>query len=138
MKRAKILIVEDESIVAKDIQVTLEKLGYDVVGTIAEGEKVLDIVKDKTPDLILMDIMLKGKMTGIDVSIQIHKEISVPIIYMTAYADKDTLSKAKMTQPHGYIIKPYKEVDLRTTVEIDQKGKEPVLFHHQGRQRLGW
>ena len=71
MKRAKILIVEDESIVAKDIQVTLEKLGYDVVGTIAEGEKVLDIVKDKTPDLILMDIMLKGKMTGIDVSIHL-------------------------------------------------------------------
>ncbi|HHZ65807.1 MAG TPA: response regulator transcription factor [Flavobacteriales bacterium] len=129
MKRAKILIVEDESIVAKDIQVTLEKLGYDVVGTIAEGEKVLDIVKDKTPDLILMDIMLKGKMTGIDVSIQIHKEISVPIIYMTAYADKDTLSKAKMTQPHGYIIKPYKEVDLRTTVEI-------ALYKHKKEEKI--
>ena len=129
MKKAKILIVEDESIVAKDIQVTLEKLGYDVVGTIAEGEKVLDIVKDKTPDLILMDIMLKGKMTGIDTSIQIHKEVSVPIIYMTAYADKDTLSKAKMTQPHGYIIKPYKEVDLRTTVEI-------ALYKHKKEDKI--
>ena len=129
MKRAKILIVEDESIVAKDIQVTLEKLGYDVIGTVAEGERVLDIVKDKTPDLILMDIMLKGKMTGIDVSIQIHKEISVPIIYMTAYADKDTLSKAKMTQPHGYIIKPYKEVDLRTTVEI-------ALYKHKKEDKI--
>ena len=129
MKKAKILIVEDESIVAKDIQVTLEKLGYDVVGTVAEGEKVFDIVKEKTPDLILMDIMLKGKMTGIDTSIQIHKEISVPIIYMTAYADKDTLSKAKMTQPHGYIIKPYKEVDLRTTVEI-------ALYKHKKEDKI--
>ena len=129
MKKAKILIVEDESIVAKDIQVTLEKLGYDVIGTVAEGEKVFDIVKDKTPDLILMDIMLKGKMTGIDTSIQIHKEISLPIIYMTAYADKDTLSKAKMTQPHGYIIKPYKEVDLRTTVEI-------ALYKHKKEEKI--
>ena len=129
MKKAKILIVEDESIVAKDIQVTLEKLGYDVAGTVVEGEKVLEIVKEKTPDLILMDIMLKGSMTGIDTAVQVNKEISIPIIYMTAYADKDTLSKAKLTQPHGYIIKPYKEVDLRTTVEI-------ALYKHKKEDKI--
>lgn len=129
MNKANILIVEDESIVAKDIQQTLEKLGYSVIATIPEGEKALAIVKEHTPDLIFMDIMLKGKMTGIDTAAEIHKEISVPIIYLTAYADKDTLSKAKMTQPHGYIIKPFKEVDIRTAVEI-------ALYKHKKEDKI--
>lgn len=115
---AKILIVEDEGIVAKDIQQTLVKLGYSVIGICPEGEKAIEKALELKPDLILMDIMLRGKMTGIDTAAQIHQNYSVPIIYLTAYADKDTLSKAKITQPHGYIIKPFKEVDIRTAVEI--------------------
>ena len=116
--KANIFIVEDESIVAKDIQQTLEKLGYNVVGMASEGEKAVGKITELMPDLILMDIMLKGDMTGIETATQVRKEMSVPIIYLTAYADRDTLTKAKITQPHGYIIKPFKEVDIRTAVEI--------------------
>lgn len=126
---ANILIVEDESIVAKDIQQTLEKLGYNVLATLPEGEKAVEFVKTTVPDLIFMDIMLKGNMTGIDTASQIHKDLSVPIIYLTAYADKDTLSKAKLTQPHGYIIKPFKEVDIRTAVEI-------ALYKHKKEDKI--
>jgi len=117
-KKANILIVEDESIVAKDIQQTLEKLDYNVVGTCSEGEKAIIAAADKSPDLIMMDIMLKGKMTGIEAAAQIRKDNDIPFIFLTAYADKDTLAKAKLSQPHGYIIKPFKEVDIRTAVEI--------------------
>ncbi|MBL4578244.1 MAG: response regulator [Flavobacteriales bacterium] len=129
MKKANILIVEDESIVAKDIQHTLEKLGYAVMATLPEGEKAVEFVKNELPDLIFMDIMLKGEMTGIDTAIQIHRNFSVPIIYLTAYADKDTLSKAKISQPHGYIIKPFKEVDIRTAVEI-------ALYKHKKEDKI--
>ncbi len=127
--KANIFIVEDESIVAKDIQQTLEKLGYTVVGTASEGEKAVEKIMDLEPDLILMDIMLKGDMTGIDTAAQVKKEINVPIIYLTAYADRDTLSKAKITQPHGYIIKPFKEVDIRTAVEI-------ALYKHKKETKI--
>ena len=129
MKKANILIVEDESIVAKDIQQTLEKLGYNVIATLAEGEKALKVVKEMPPDLIFMDIMLKGEMTGIDTAALIHKEYSIPVIYLTAYADKDTLSRAKMTQPHGYIIKPFKDVDIRTAVEL-------ALYKHKKEDKI--
>lgn len=129
MKKANILIVEDESIVAKDIQQTLEKLGYNVLGTLSEGEKAIEFVKTTVPDLIFMDIMLKGDMTGTETASQIHKDLSVPIIYLTAYADKDTLSKAKITQPHGYIIKPFKEVEIRTAVEI-------ALYKHKKENKI--
>lgn len=127
--KANIFIVEDESIVAKDIQQTLEKLGYNVVGTASEGEKAVIKIAELKPDLILMDIMLKGDMTGIEAAAQVKKEIDVPIIYLTAYADKDTLTKAKITQPHGYIIKPFKEVDIRTAVEI-------ALYKHKSEAKI--
>ena len=127
--KTSIFIVEDESIVAKDIQQTLEKLGYTVVGTASEGEKAVEIIIELEPDLVLMDIMLKGEMTGIDAAAQLKKEINVPIIYLTAYADKDTLTKAKITQPHGYIIKPFKEVDIRTAVEI-------ALYNHKRETKI--
>jgi len=118
LARTKVLIVEDENIVAKDIQRGLEKLGYDVLGTCATGEKAVEDAIALVPDLILMDIMLKGEMTGIEAAENIKSKYSVPIIYLTAYADEDTLNKAKITEPHGYIIKPFKEVDLKTTIEM--------------------
>lgn len=129
MKKANILIVEDENIVAKDIQYTLQKLGYNIIDICSNGEKVMTSIRKNKPDLILMDIMLKGKLTGIDTVRQINKEISIPVIYLTAYADKDTLSKAKITQPHGYIIKPFKEVDIRTAVEV-------ALYKHKKDEKV--
>lgn len=114
----KILVVEDESIVSKDIQLSLKKLGYSICGSSATGEEAIHAAKECQPDLILMDIMLKGKLNGIEAAHLIKEEMDVPIIYLTAYADESTLNKAKITEPYGYIIKPFEEIDLHTSIEM--------------------
>lgn len=126
MAKTSVLVVEDESIVAKDIQQSLIKLGYNVVGTASTGEKALALANELRPDIILMDIMLKGPMSGIDTSSEIKKELGIPVIFLTAYADESTLAKAKVTEPFGYIIKPFKEIDLHTSIEMAlyKHGKE--------------
>ena len=126
MAKINVLVVEDESIVSKDIQHSLKKLGYNVVGASATGEKAIELANSEHPDIVLMDIMLKGEMNGIEAADRIKKDLSIPIIFLTAYADELTLSKAKVTQPYGYILKPFKEIDLHTTIEmaIYKHGKE--------------
>ena len=118
MPKTNILVVEDESIVSKDIQYSLKKLGYNVVGAAATGEKALDLAREHTPDIVIMDIMLKGDMNGIETAQIIKTELKIPVIFLTAYADESTLTKAKVTEPYGYIIKPFKEVDLHTSIEM--------------------
>ena len=124
MSKINILITEDESIVAKDIQMSLKKLGYNVIGICNNGDDSIRTAEEQRPDIILMDIMLKGDMSGIEAADQIRKRLNIPIIFLTAYADESTLSKAKITEPYGYIIKPFKEIDLRTTIEM-------ALYKHQ-------
>ncbi len=114
----KILIVEDEILVATDIQESLESLGYTVQGMVDTGLKAIDAVEKELPDLILMDINLKGEMTGIEAAKMISKNSDVPIIYLTANADIDTVNKAKVALPYGYIIKPFTDKDLQTNIEI--------------------
>lgn len=118
MSKTNILIVEDESIVAKDIQHSLKKLGYTVVDICSNGEDAIRVAEELKPDLVLMDIMLKGDMSGIEAASQIREKYNIPIIYLTAYADESTLGKAKVTEPYGYIIKPFKEIDLHTSIEM--------------------
>lgn len=118
MSKANILVVEDENIVSKDIQHSLKKLGYNVVGAATTGESAIEIAEEKLPDLVLMDIMLKGQMSGIDAATQIKEKLNIPVIFLTAYADESTLSKAKITEPYGYILKPFKEIDLHTSIEM--------------------
>ena len=113
-----ILIVEDEAIVAKDISACLKKIGYNAIDTIARGNKALEFLEHNRPDLILMDIMLTGEMTGIEASARIKEKYDIPVVFLTAYADEKTISKAKVTEPYGYIIKPFKEIDLRTSIEM--------------------
>lgn len=122
----KILVVEDESIVAKDIQVCLRKLGYDVVDVVSTGERAVEVAAEKDPDLVMMDIMLKGEMSGVDAAAAIRNTKDIPVIFLTAYTDKDTVGKAKETEPYGYIIKPFKEIDIQTAIEIAlyKHGKE--------------
>lgn len=118
MSKTNVLVVEDESIVAKDIQQSLIKLGYNVIGTASTGEKAISLAEEFMPDIVLMDIMLKGNMNGIDTAAQIKEKLSIPVIFLTAYADEGTLAKAKVTEPYGYIIKPFKEIDLHTSIEM--------------------
>lgn len=124
MSKSKILIVEDEAIVAKDISICLKRLGYEVVGSFPKGEKALEFLKTNTPDLILCDIMLAGKISGIDTAAEVKKLYQIPIIFLTAYADESTINKAKVTEPYGYILKPFKEVDIRTSIEM-------ALYKHE-------
>ena len=118
MAQTSVLVVEDENIVSKDIQHSLKKLGYKVVGAAATGEQAVQLALENRPDIILMDIMLKGDMNGIEAAEIVRRETNIPVIYLTAYADESTLSKAKITQPYGYIIKPFKEIDIHTSIEM--------------------
>ena len=124
MAKTNVLVVEDEGIVSKDIQHSLKKLGYNVIGSSSTGEKAIELALELKPDIVLMDIMLKGKLTGIEAAEEIKEAINIPVIYLTAYADEGTLAKAKVTEPYGYIIKPFKEIDLHTSIEM-------ALYKHQ-------
>jgi len=124
MEKLNIFIVEDESIVAKDIQNSLTKLGYNVIGFANNGKDAIEKITELMPDLILMDIMIKGPLTGIEVSEKIKEKMNVPVIFLTAYADEGTLSRAKITEPYGYILKPFKEIDLHSTIEM-------AVYKHQ-------
>src|ERR1051326_9611143 len=119
-----ILVVEDENIVAKDIQQSLKKLGYEVLGVCSTGQDAMDKAEQTTPNLVLMDIMLKGDISGIEAAEYVRTKLHIPVIFLTAYADSSTLSKAKVTEPYGYIIKPFKEIALKTNIEM-------ALYKHQ-------
>lgn len=133
MSKTNVIVVEDESIVSKDIQHSLKKLGYQVVGAAATGEKALELVRSERPDIVLMDIMLKGDMNGTEAAEIIRAEFAIPVVFLTAYADEFTLAKAKVTEPYGYIIKPFKEIDLHTSIEmaIYKHGKEQEIIRER-------
>lgn len=117
MKSIKILIVEDELILAKSLGRRLKSLGYSIVGIVDSGAKAINLVTDSQPDIILMDIVLKGDLDGIKTSEKIQDYCSVPIIYLSAYSDRDTLKKARKTHPQGYIAKPYNLTDLKAAID---------------------
>jgi len=118
MAAEKILVVEDERVVARDIEKRLKKLGYVVTLTVASGEEAIKKTAETRPDLVLMDIQLKGKMDGIEAAERIRTDFDIPVIYLTAFADEETLQRAKATEPFGYILKPFDERDLHTAIEI--------------------
>jgi PAS domain S-box-containing protein len=113
-----IFIVEDEKIVALDIAASLKSLGYNVSGMASSGLEAIEKIKNKVPDLILMDIRLKGDMDGITTAENIHSDYDIPVIYLTAYADENTLERAKRTEPYGYLLKPYEKRVLHSTIEM--------------------
>jgi signal transduction histidine kinase len=118
MANEKIIVVEDERIVAKDIAKRLKNLGYVVLASVSSGEEAIKKVSETLPDVVLMDIQLKGEMDGIEAAEQIRMDFDIPVIYLTAYADENTLQRAKITEPFGYIVKPFDEKDLHTAIEI--------------------
>ena len=118
MDKMKIFVVEDEGIVAKDIQAMLKNIGYVVPSVVTSGEECLKKIEKTQPDLILMDIMIKGKIDGVETAKRIKKRFDIPVIYLTAYADENTLLRAKITEPYGYILKPFGERELKTAIEL--------------------
>ena len=111
MKTIQILVVEDERIVADDIKMSLQRLGYDVSGMTSSGEEAVKKAEEINPDLVLMDIVLEGKMDGVESASIIRYRFDIPVVYLTAYSDKKTLERAKVTEPFGYILKPFKDRD---------------------------
>lgn len=116
--KKRILVVEDEAIVALDICNRLGHLGYELAGRCASGEEAVDLAQNLRPDLVLMDIMLEGEMDGVEAAGRIRDLCATPVVYLTAYADGDTLKRAKVTSPFGYIIKPFENRELQTTIEM--------------------
>lgn len=118
MAQIEILVVEDEEVVALDIESTLTYLGYEVPAVVAYGKEAIELASEIQPDLVLMDIMLKGKMDGIDAAEEIRRRFGIPVVYLSANADVATLQRAKNSEPFGYVVKPFQEKELQITIEM--------------------
>lgn len=128
MPAARIMIVEDEVVVAMELRETLRTLGYHVAGIEGQGEGVVEKVNDMGPDLILMDIQLAGKVDGIEAVRRINERREIPVVYLTAHSDEMTLHRAKRSAPYGYLLKPFSTADLRAAIE--------VALHKHERERI--
>lgn len=112
------MIVEDEHIVAMGIKRMLKNLGYTVTGVASSGQDAISKAESTFPDLVLMDIMLKGELDGVEAAKEIKERFDVPVVYLTAYSDSNILERVKKTGPSGYIVKPFDEKDLHSNIEI--------------------
>lgn len=128
MLKTRILVVEDEAIVAEDIGRSLLNLGYAVASKVSSGKEAIKKAEETNPDLVLMDIVLKGNMDGIETAKQI-KTLDIPVVYLTAFSDEKTLERAKITEPFGYIVKPFRERELHIIIEM-------ALFKHSIEKKL--
>jgi len=129
MSPARILVVEDDRVVARDLRQQLTRLGYDVVGVTARGEDACALALSTSADLALADIRLEGRMDGIDAAQEIRLACDIPVVFLTAYADDETLQRARLTEPHGYLLKPFEDSQLRTAVEM-------ALYRHAADRKL--
>ena len=136
MTKKKIVVVEDEWFIAKNIQGCLEEMGYDVTSVVASGEEAVKKAEEVTPDLVLMDIVLRGEMNGIEAAKQINSRFNIPVVYLTAYTDEETMERAKITEPYGYIVKPIEERELYCAVEVALYKHEMEKAHTRQREKF--
>lgn len=129
MKNKRIFIVEDESIVSLEIQSRLNYLGFEIAGTADNGEDAIRKILESEPDLVMMDIKIKGNLDGIQTAAKIKEQLDVPIVYLTAFADDATVERAKVTDPFGYLIKPFEERELQITIDI-------ALYKHETQKQI--
>jgi CheY-like chemotaxis protein len=116
-EKAKILVVEDEAIIAKDLEMRLQQCGYDVPSLAATGEDAVIKAEKENPDLVLMDIILIGEIDGIEAATQIRSRFGIPVIYLTSYTSEKIMERAKRTRPFGYLIKPVEDNELCSIIE---------------------
>jgi PAS domain S-box-containing protein len=126
--KANILVVEDDFVIAKLLAESLQELGYQVAGIVSTGEEAVERAAKVHPDLVLMDIRLKGEMDGIEAGEQISGDLHIPLVYLTAYSDERTVERAKITEPYGYLIKPFTDTELKTTLEM-------AIYKHRREKR---
>jgi len=118
MSKARVLVVEDEKIVARDISNRLDSMGYTVTAVVATGEQAIKDAERTSPDIVLMDIVLKGEVDGIEAATRIIEKLDLPVVYLTAYTDEKTLQRAKITEPFGYVVKPFEDRELHINIEM--------------------
>ena len=129
MAKAQILVVEDDNIVVLELRDRLQSLGYAVSGVASYGGEAIEKAAETRPDLVLMDIRLKGAVDGVEAAEEIRARFDIPVVYLTAYADENTLQRAKVTEPYGYIIKPFEERELHSAIEV-------ALYKHKAEEAL--
>jgi CheY-like chemotaxis protein/DNA-binding PadR family transcriptional regulator len=115
---SKVLVVDDEAIITMQLEERLTALGYEVVGMAASGEDSIEKARRLSPDIILMDIVMPGKMNGIEAAKQIYEELGIPVVFVTSYADDAIIEKAKSARPYGYIVKPFNELEIKAAIEV--------------------
>lgn len=129
MSNNKIMLVEDEIIVAADVKMRLENMGYEVLDVVDTGEDAIQAAGEGRPNLILMDIVLKGEMDGIEAAQKIRDLYNIPIIYLTAYSDTKILERAKITEAFGYVLKPFEDREVQSAIEM-------ALYKHKSELKL--
>jgi PAS domain S-box-containing protein len=129
MTKPRILIIEDEILIARELEARLEGLGDAVVGIVLSGREAVQAASELRPDVVLMDVVLKGTLDGIGAADEIRTRFDIPIVYVTAYADESTLRRAKVTAPYGYILKPFSESEVHAAIEM-------ALYKHQMERNL--
>jgi PAS domain S-box-containing protein len=125
----RILIVEDETIISHDISNRLQALGYSIIGIEVSGEQAIERAREEKPDMVMMDIVLQGKMDGIEAAGEIRSRLNIPVIYLTAYTDEKILERAKITEPFGYLIKPFEDKEMHFAIETS-------LYRHKMAEEL--
>jgi PAS domain S-box-containing protein len=137
MLKARILVVEDERLVALALEQCLKAIGHEVVALVTTGQEALRKAGELEPDLVLMDIRLKGEADGIEAAIRIHDAYNTPIVYLTAYSDDNTLERARAAQPYGYVLKPFEEKSLKSAVAMALYTASVNSRELRTRERLG-
>ncbi|MDH3722883.1 MAG: response regulator, partial [Desulfobacteraceae bacterium] len=132
----KIMVVEDEAVIALNLQQMLTKMGFDVIGVSYSGEEALEKARSLRPDLILMDIMIPGKLDGIAAAKIIKAELGIPVVFLTAYSEDKIIESAKQAEPYGYILKPSQDREIKATVEIALYKKEMEKALQESKERF--
>jgi len=141
MEKPKVLVVEDDPIVAADLKHKLRDFGYEVCAKAVTGEEAIEAAKEHRPAVVLMDITLEGKMDGVDAAEEIRKTLALPVVYLTAHSDQTTVERAKLTLPYGYVLKPIREIELKIALEMAiynglrqrEERSHPIQLPHSSR-----
>ena len=129
------LIVEDETLIAEELKERLSRLGFSVIAAVDSAEEGIEIATSECPDLVLLDIRLKGKKDGVQAAEEINRRVDVPIVYLTAYSDQLTVNRARRTQYDGFLLKPFHRHDLQSTIEIAmQRHASRVKMKQEGQR----